>query len=99
MDGVAQGTIGWPDYPKGSPSTLRYSSRKTTNGHWVQPSWETRWFPHAFAGVMEQLQYALKTGSAPMLSAADNLRTMALVEAAYRSVQERRVVRLAEFGF
>jgi len=49
--------------------------------------------------VMEQLQYALKTGSAPMLSAADNLRTMALVEAAYRSVQERRVVRLAEFGF
>ena len=48
---------------------------------------------------MEQLQYALKTGSTPMLSAADNLRTMALVEAAYRSVQERRVVRLAEFGF
>jgi len=99
MDGVAQGTIGWPDYPKGSPSTLRYCSRKTTNGHWVQPSWETRWFPDAFAGVMEQLQYALKTGAAPMLSAADNLRTMALVEAAYRSVQERRVVRLAEFGY
>jgi predicted dehydrogenase len=99
MEGVAQGTIGWPDYPKGSPSTLRYCSRKTTNGHWVQPSWETRWFPDAFAGVMEQLQYALKTGSAPMLSAADNLRTMALVEAAYRSVQERRVVPLAEFDF
>src|SRR5580704_1044638 len=99
MEGVAQGTIGWPDYPKGSPSTRRYCSRKTTNGHWVQPSWETRWFPDAFAGVMEQLQYALKTGSAPMLSAADNLRTMAMVEAAYRSVQERRVVRLAEFGF
>jgi predicted dehydrogenase len=34
-----------------------------------------------------------------MLSAADNLRTMALVEAAYRSLRERRVVRLAEFGF
>ena len=99
MEGVAQGTIGWPDYPKGSPSTLRYCSRKTTNGHWVQPSWETRWFPDAFAGVMEQLQYALKTGAAPMLSAADNLRTMALVEAGYRSVQERRVVRLAEFGY
>jgi predicted dehydrogenase len=98
MDGVAQGTIGWPDYPKGSPSTLRYCSRKTTDGHWVQPSWETRWFPDAFAGVMEQLQYALKTGSAPMLSASDNLRTMALVEAAYRSARERRVVPLAEFG-
>jgi predicted dehydrogenase len=98
LDGVAQGTIGWPDYPKGSPSTLRYCSRKTTNGHWVQPHWETRWFPHAFAGVMEQLQYALKTGSAPTVSASDNLKTMALVEAAYRSTQEARAVRLAEFG-
>jgi ribose/xylose/arabinose/galactoside ABC-type transport system permease subunit len=61
--------------------------------------WDTRWFPHAFAGVMEQLQYALKTGTAPMLSASDNLKTMALVEAAYRSTQEARAVQLAEFGF
>jgi predicted dehydrogenase len=99
LDGVAQGTIGWPDYPTGSPSTLRYCSSKTTDGHWVQPSWDTRWFPHAFAGVMEQLQYALKTGAAPTLTAADNLKTMALVEAAYRSTQEGRAVQLAEFGF
>ena len=99
LDGVAQGTIGWPDYPKGSPSTLRYCSRKTTDGHWVQPSWDTQWFPHAFAGVMGQLQYALKTGTPPILSASDNLKTMALVEAAYRSTQEARTVQLAEFGF
>jgi predicted dehydrogenase len=99
LDGVAQGTIGWPDYPTGSPSTLRYCSGKTTDGHWVQPSWDTRWFPHAFAGVMEQLQYSLKTGTPPMLSASDNLKTMALVEAGYRSIQESRAVRLAEFGF
>ena len=26
-EGVAQGTIGWPDYPDGSPSTLRYASQ------------------------------------------------------------------------
>jgi predicted dehydrogenase len=48
---------------------------------------------------MEQLQYALKTGLAPVLSAADNLKTMALLEAAYRSVREGRAVPLAEFGF
>jgi predicted dehydrogenase len=48
---------------------------------------------------MEQLQYALKTGAASMLSASDNLKTMALVEAAYRSTQEARAVQLAEFGF
>lgn len=96
-EGLADGTIGWPDYPKGSPSTLRYSCR-ATGGKWVSPTWTTRWFPQAFRGVMEQLQYAVKTGAEPELSAADNLKTMALVEAAYRSLDERRAVRLSEFG-
>jgi predicted dehydrogenase len=96
-EGLADGTIGWPDYPKGSPSTLRYSCR-ATGGKWVSPTWTTRWFPQAFGGVMEQLQYAVKTGAEPELSAADNLKTMALVEAAYRSLDERRAVRLSEFG-
>ena len=58
-EGLAQGTIGWPDYPEGSPSTLRYAST-ATKGEWVEPRWETTWFPHAFSGVMEQLQYALE---------------------------------------
>ncbi len=95
-DGVAQGTIGWPDYPHGSPSTLRYASRTATDGKWVEPRWTTRWFPQAFAGVMEQLQYAVATGTEPMLSGADNVRTMALVDAAYRSMEERREVPLSE---
>ncbi len=96
-EGLAQGTIGWPDYPAGSPSTLRYCS-KATGGVWVNPTWQTMWFPHAFAGVMEQLQYALKSGTKPELDGADNVKTMALVDAAYRSVTERRAVALAEFG-
>ena len=96
-EGLAQGTIGWPDYPKGSPSTLRYCC-KATGGKWVSPSWPTMWFPDAFRGVMEQLQFALKSGTKPELDAADNVKTMALVEAAYRSAKERRAVPLAEFG-
>lgn len=92
-DGVAQGTIGWPD---GSPSTLSYASKKTTGGKWVTPTWETMWFPHAFIGVMEQLQYALRSGEAPALSVADNVKTMALVEAGYRSMAEGRAVKLAD---
>ena len=40
------------------------------------------WFPHAFMGVMEQLQWAIKQGETPMLNGRDNLRTMAVVEAA-----------------
>ncbi|RWL86402.1 MAG: Gfo/Idh/MocA family oxidoreductase [Mesorhizobium sp.] len=91
--GVAKGTIGWP---KGIASTLTYASTETTGGKWVSPHWETMWFPHAFIGVMEQLQYALKTGTPPALSVADNVNTMALVEAGYRSMAEGRTVKLSE---
>ena len=54
------------------------------------------WFPHAFIGVMEQVQHAVETGGEPALSVADNVRTMALVEAGYRSIAEGRTVRLNE---
>ncbi|WP_097136370.1 Gfo/Idh/MocA family protein [Rhizobium subbaraonis] len=94
-DGVAQGTIGWPD---GSPSTLSYASKKTTGGKWVSPEWATMWFPHAFVGVMEQLQYAVKSGEPPALSVADNVKTVALVEAGYRSIEEGRTVKLSEIA-
>jgi predicted dehydrogenase len=92
-EGVAKGTIGWPT---GAPSALSYASQKTTDGKWVSPEWETMWFPHAFIGVMEQLQYAVKMGDAPALSVADNVKTMALVEAAYRSIEDKRTVELSE---
>jgi predicted dehydrogenase len=95
-EGLAQGTIGWPDYPNGSPSTLTYCARES-GGQWVEPRWDTRWFPHAFIGVMEQLQYAISSGHAPELNGADNVRTMMLVDAAYRSAREKRTVQLSEF--
>lgn len=95
--GVAQGTIGWPDYPNGSPSTLRYASVRDTNGTWVEPRWTTMWFPHAFAGTMGQLQWAVKSSEPPALDITDNIGTMMLVEAAYRSLDEKRAVRLDEF--
>ncbi|HVM90309.1 MAG TPA: Gfo/Idh/MocA family oxidoreductase [Verrucomicrobiae bacterium] len=92
-EGVAKGTIGWPT---GAASTLSYASTKTTGGEWVAPSWDTMWFPHAFIGVMEQLQYAVKTGEPPALSVDDNVKTMALVEAGYRSIDQGRTVKLSE---
>jgi predicted dehydrogenase len=54
------------------------------------------WFPRAFIGVMEQLQHAAKTGEPPALSVADNVKTMALVEAGYRSIDQGRTVKLSE---
>jgi len=94
-DGVAQGTIGWPT---GAASTLTYASKTTTGGKWVTPEWDTMWFPHAFKGVMEQLQYAVKTGDAPALTVADNVKTVALIEAGYRSIAEGRAVKLSEIA-
>ena len=94
-EGAAKGTIGWPT---GAASTLSYASRKTTGGKWVTPSWETMWFPHAFIGVMEQLQHAVATGTPPALSVADNVRTVALIEAGYRSMAEGRTVKLSEIS-
>jgi predicted dehydrogenase len=48
--------------------------------------------------VMAQLQDALREGREPELSGRDNVRTMALVEAGYRSIKEGRSVKLAELG-
>jgi len=93
--GVAKGTIGWPDYPEGSPSTLTWCGPQS--GHrWASPAWSTRWFPDAFKGVMEQLQYAIHTATEPELGGRDNLKTMALIEAAYRSLDERREIAVSE---
>jgi predicted dehydrogenase len=62
----------------------------------VQPRWQEVWFPDAFAGPMASLLVALEQGTEPEISGRDNLGTMALVDAAYRSAKERRAVELAE---
>ena len=94
-EGMAQGTIGWPEYPARRPSTLDY----TTIGDgevWHQPRWNEVWFPDAFVGPMAQLLVALENKAEPEISGDDNLHTMALVEACYRSVGEHRAVSLDE---
>ncbi len=94
-EGVAKGTIGWPDYPEGSPSTIDWTTR-AMDGAWEQPRWEERWFPQAFKGTMGQLMRAIQDDAEPEISGRTTLGTMALVEAAYRSVEEGRAVELAE---
>lgn len=65
-------------------------------GKWVTPTWDSMWFPDAFGGVMEQLQFAISRGQVPEIDLQDNLRTMALVDAAYLSMSERRTISVAE---
>ena len=94
-EGIAKGTIGWPDSPDGSPSTIDFTTNHQP-GYWFQPRWDERWFPHAFAGTMGQLLRAVDEQVEPELSGRDNLKTMALIEAAYRSSREGRAVALNE---
>ncbi|MCA9143918.1 MAG: Gfo/Idh/MocA family oxidoreductase [Planctomycetales bacterium] len=94
-DGLARGTIGWPDYPKATPSTIDFTTSKAP-GQWHQPRWSEVWFPDAFVGTMAQLLCALETRQAPELSGRDNLKTMALVDACYRSAKEHRSIELSE---
>jgi predicted dehydrogenase len=94
-EGLARGTIGWPEYPNAAPSTLDWTSR-SGGAEWKSPRWPEVWFPDAFAGPMAELLCALEDGRVPDLNGRDNLRTMALVEACYRSAREHRVVELAE---
>ena len=94
-EGMAEGTIGWPRYPEPSPSTLRFTSRNYP-GQWIEPKWNTVWFPDAFEGTMGSLLRAVEQDKEPEISAEDNIRTIACVEACYRSIRERRTVALKE---
>lgn len=95
-EGFAEGDIGWHKRePEFCGSTLRLTS-KAYPGGWIEPTWETQWFPDAFVGTMANLLCAVENGTEPEISAEDNVNTLACVEACYKSIQEERTVYLAE---
>jgi len=95
LEGLARGTIGWPDYPHPTPSTLDFTTTHQP-GYWFQPRWREVWFPDAFVGTMAQLLCALEDNAEPEIGGRDNLKTMALVEACYVSAREHRAVEIRE---
>jgi predicted dehydrogenase len=94
-DGVAEGTLGWPYYPNRTPSTLTFTTAAQP-GIWVTPRWREVWFPDAFQGPMADLMNAIASGTEPGVNGSDNLKTMAIIEAGYRSISEHRPVRIDE---
>ncbi len=93
-DGLAIGEIGWCQDPYTSPSSLRHAAKG--DEAFVTAQLEGSWFPDAFGGTMGDLLTALRDGTSPMLNGRDNLHTIALVEAAVKSSQENRRVRIDE---
>ena len=94
LDGLAKGNIGWCQDPYTTPSTITYAAKG--DSEFQSPTWPESWFPDAFIGTMAQLLIALESGEKPAIGARDNLKTMALVEAAYRSAEEHRAIGLNE---
>jgi hypothetical protein len=94
LDGLAIGEIGWCKDPYTSPSAMRYGRKG--DPAMVVAALEGSWFPDAFAGTMGDLLQALASGDPCVLAGEDNLRTLALIEAAELSVKERRSVALEE---
>ncbi len=94
LAGLAMGELGWVKTPYTSPSTMQFAMKGDVG--FRRPVWGESWFPDAFAGTMAQLLIALETNTAPAISGRDNLVTMALVDAAYRSAEEHRAVALDE---
>ncbi|MCA9107244.1 MAG: Gfo/Idh/MocA family oxidoreductase [Pirellulaceae bacterium] len=94
-DGLAVGSIGWPKYPRRTPSTIDYTT--IADGDvWFRPRWKEVWFPDAFIGPMAELLVALEEDHDPDLAGEDNLKTMALVDACYVAAREHRAVEIKE---
>jgi predicted dehydrogenase len=93
-EGVIRGTIGLLyNYPHGRPDTLQCRSNRVTPAVWYDIALEGLWIPDAFIGPMASLMEAIQTGGTPATAASDNLGTLQVVHAAYRSAAEHRSVR------
>ncbi len=92
-EGAVKGSLGCLfGFPTGIPDKISYLSRKLHPNSWIAPTLEGGWFPEAFLGPMASLMESLQTGKPPLTSGADNLRTLQLVFAAYKSMEEKRAV-------
>lgn len=91
-DGVITGTLGLLyDYPDGRPDTLDVRSQALPTDGWLHYPITTRWLPDAFLGPMGSLLAAIHDGSEPLTNAADNVRTVALVDSLYTSMASGQV--------
>jgi predicted dehydrogenase len=94
-EGSIRGTIGLMyDYPRGRADTLELNSRVLPTDGWLHYPVTSRWIPTAFIGPMASLLEAVATGGRPLTNGRDNLETLRIVQALYRSGEQHVVVKL-----
>lgn len=84
-----EGIVDWSPHTSGTISRRGPAGIERTS---LDPPFDGRWFPHAFGLTMAHFRDSVRLGLSPRCSVTDNLHVMAVVEAAYRSGAERRVV-------
>jgi predicted dehydrogenase len=95
-EGTIVGEIGLLyDYPHGRPDRIRVALRDAETGE--EQTLPGAWFPDAFAGPMSELLAAVGGGPPPTTNGRDNLRTLALVLAAYDSANQSTPVDVREW--
>ena len=96
-EGLIKGTIGLLyNYPNGRPDTLQVHSTRLAPEAWFDIKLEGLWIPDAFIGPIASLMDAIQRDGTPITDVADNLGTLRVVHAAYRSAQEQRSIRPEE---
>lgn len=90
-DGLVRGTIGLFDhYPDGGPDTFEFLATGDTEAE--RHELTDAWFPDAFIGPMGSLLESIAAEETPPTTVEDNLETLRLANATYKSWNERRTV-------
>jgi predicted dehydrogenase len=93
--GSIRGTLGLLyDYPDGRCDTLEIKSNVVPTDGWVPYPVTQRWIPDAFIGTMGSLLAEIAGEKALRSPIEDNVNTVALVNALYRSIDTRQAVTL-----
>jgi predicted dehydrogenase len=93
--GSIRGTLGLLyDYPNGRVDTVEVNSLVVPTDGWLPYPVTTRWFPDAFIGTMGSVMSAIATGSPVRSSVRDNVNTLRLVDALYRSMDSGIAINL-----
>ena len=88
------GIVDWT--PQGALDVSRRSAERGIIDRLPSQAADGTWFPNAFGLTMAHFRQAVQEGAEPLCSVRDNLYVMAVVEAAYRSSDENRLVPLSE---
>jgi predicted dehydrogenase len=93
--GSIRGTLGLLyDYPNGRVDTIEINSSVIPTDGWLPYPVTTRWFPDAFIGTMGSVMESISTGAPLRSSVAENVGTLKVVEALYKSMDSGKSVDL-----